>query len=198
MWIFLHINLIKFIFFISASLLISLDAAVLLERVKRQFGGFVPFGPTGPPPPLGGPFGGPGIVRGNFPGFGPPGPQRNFRPQGQGGLTIPAGSGNIIPRQVGGRQQQQPQQQQQQQQPNRNSPSYRQCLANCPTTNEYNPVCGSDQQDYFNEQRLQCANRCGMSMGYSISFLKKALLNSYLFQVFQQFGEGHAIIESSP
>ncbi|XP_037034572.1 uncharacterized protein LOC119073291 [Bradysia coprophila] len=42
------------------------------------------------------------------------------------------------------------------------SPAYRQCLANmCPTTNEYNPVCGSDNVNYDNQQKLNCANFCG-------------------------------------
>lgn len=37
------------------------------------------------------------------------------------------------------------------------------CMKQCPTTTEYNPVCGSDQIQYHNRQRLQCANRCGAS-----------------------------------
>lgn len=42
------------------------------------------------------------------------------------------------------------------------SPAYRQCLSSlCPTTNEYNPVCGSDNVNYDNQQKLHCANFCG-------------------------------------
>lgn len=42
------------------------------------------------------------------------------------------------------------------------SPAYRQCLSTlCPTTNEYNPVCGSDNINYDNHQKLNCANFCG-------------------------------------
>lgn len=88
-------------------------------------------------------------------------------------------------------QPQQPQQQQQfnqQQQPNQNQQSFNQiqptqptpsipvttpsalpaqspaliaCARNCPTTSEYNPVCGSDQVSYNNIRRLDCANMCG-------------------------------------
>lgn len=42
------------------------------------------------------------------------------------------------------------------------SPAFRQCLSSlCPTTNEYNPVCGSDNVNYDNQQKLNCANFCG-------------------------------------
>lgn len=45
--------------------------------------------------------------------------------------------------------------------PTTGSPAYIQCLANCPTTSEYNPVCGTDRVSYNNRQRLDCANFCG-------------------------------------
>lgn len=32
---------------------------------------------------------------------------------------------------------------------------------NFQTTNEYNPVCGSDQIDYKNPGQLSCASMCG-------------------------------------
>ncbi|TMW52787.1 hypothetical protein DOY81_002121 [Sarcophaga bullata] len=41
------------------------------------------------------------------------------------------------------------------------SPQYLACLQNCPSTMEYNPVCGSDNQNYHNSGRLSCAQRCG-------------------------------------
>lgn len=42
------------------------------------------------------------------------------------------------------------------------SPAFRQCLSSmCPTTNEYNPVCGTDNINYDNQQKLNCANFCG-------------------------------------
>lgn len=40
-------------------------------------------------------------------------------------------------------------------------PDYFECFRSCPTTNEYNPVCGSDRVQYFNEQKFNCARRCG-------------------------------------
>lgn len=35
------------------------------------------------------------------------------------------------------------------------------CNRSCLTTNEYSPVCGSNQVAYPNERRLGCVNRCG-------------------------------------
>lgn len=43
------------------------------------------------------------------------------------------------------------------------SPQYLNCLQNCPSTSEYNPICGSDSIDYHNSGRLSCAQRCGKS-----------------------------------
>lgn len=31
------------------------------------------------------------------------------------------------------------------------------------TTNQYNPVCGTDNQTYHNQERLDCARECGVS-----------------------------------
>ncbi|XP_012283431.1 four-domain proteases inhibitor [Orussus abietinus] len=35
------------------------------------------------------------------------------------------------------------------------------CEASCPSTPEYNPVCGTDGVSYSNPGRLTCARRCG-------------------------------------
>lgn len=35
------------------------------------------------------------------------------------------------------------------------------CMNRCPTTSQYNPVCGSDNTLYNNDQKLNCANICG-------------------------------------
>ena len=44
------------------------------------------------------------------------------------------------------------------------SPQFLACMQSCPSTMEYNPVCGSDSQNYHNEWRLQCAQRCGKNV----------------------------------
>ncbi|KAH8365488.1 hypothetical protein KR093_001274 [Drosophila rubida] len=41
------------------------------------------------------------------------------------------------------------------------SPQYLDCFGRCPTTSEYNPICGSDRQLYLNEQKFNCARSCG-------------------------------------
>ncbi|XP_055385901.1 uncharacterized protein LOC129614942 [Condylostylus longicornis] len=41
------------------------------------------------------------------------------------------------------------------------SPKYLACMENCRSTQEYNPVCGTDMINYHNEARLGCAQRCG-------------------------------------
>ncbi|CAH2230079.1 jg24911 [Pararge aegeria aegeria] len=42
--------------------------------------------------------------------------------------------------------------------------SARTCITSCPSTPEYNPVCGTDRQTYFNLSRLQCAINCGVDV----------------------------------
>ncbi|XP_067645862.1 uncharacterized protein [Eurosta solidaginis] len=46
------------------------------------------------------------------------------------------------------------------------SPQYLACLRACPSTMEYNPVCGSDSQNYHNHARLDCAARCGQDVTF--------------------------------
>lgn len=42
------------------------------------------------------------------------------------------------------------------------SPAYLRCTREeCLVTNEYNPVCGSDNNNYGNIRKLDCANQCG-------------------------------------
>lgn len=50
-------------------------------------------------------------------------------------------------------------------QPTTLSPAVQQCTDGCvtQTTSEYNPVCGSDNQNYHNPARLECAQQCGVS-----------------------------------
>lgn len=37
------------------------------------------------------------------------------------------------------------------------------CMQNCRTTNQYNPICGTDNMTYHNDQKLLCAQNCGAS-----------------------------------
>lgn len=37
------------------------------------------------------------------------------------------------------------------------------CMDQCRTTNEWNPVCGTDNNNYNNLEKLNCANSCGGS-----------------------------------
>lgn len=43
------------------------------------------------------------------------------------------------------------------------SPQFLACMQSCPSTMEYNPVCGTDNVNYHNGGRLSCAQRCGKS-----------------------------------
>ncbi|XP_034482340.1 uncharacterized protein LOC117787829 [Drosophila innubila] len=44
------------------------------------------------------------------------------------------------------------------------SPRVRACIQSCPATSEYNPICGSDNVNYFNEGRFNCAVGCGQNV----------------------------------
>ncbi|XP_070503495.1 uncharacterized protein [Chironomus tepperi] len=42
------------------------------------------------------------------------------------------------------------------------------CIDECPrrTTSEYNPVCGTNQQTYDNQNKLNCASDCGLNVQF--------------------------------
>lgn len=44
------------------------------------------------------------------------------------------------------------------------SRSIEDCIRECPTTLEYNPVCGTDKVTYPNSGRLECARLCGIDV----------------------------------
>uniref|UniRef100_A0A1I8ND39 Uncharacterized protein n=1 Tax=Musca domestica TaxID=7370 RepID=A0A1I8ND39_MUSDO len=44
------------------------------------------------------------------------------------------------------------------------SPEFLACIQRCPTTSEYNPICASNRQMYGNEQKFNCARRCGANI----------------------------------
>ncbi|XP_034107753.1 uncharacterized protein LOC117570320 isoform X2 [Drosophila albomicans] len=44
------------------------------------------------------------------------------------------------------------------------SPQIQACIQSCPATSEYNPICGSDNVNYYNGGRFDCAVRCGLNI----------------------------------
>lgn len=44
---------------------------------------------------------------------------------------------------------------------NQNTVSEAECIRNCPATNQWNPVCGTDNISYGNMNKLRCAQQCG-------------------------------------
>ncbi|XP_032595225.1 uncharacterized protein LOC6567123 [Drosophila grimshawi] len=49
-------------------------------------------------------------------------------------------------------------------QPTTASPRYLACIQSCPATSEYNPICGSDNINYYNSGRFNCAVLCGRNV----------------------------------
>eukprot|EP00099_Drosophila_melanogaster_P020529 NP_612013.3 Kaz1-ORFB, isoform A [Drosophila melanogaster] len=48
--------------------------------------------------------------------------------------------------------------------PTTQSPRYFACFHSCPATSEYNPICGSDNVNYYNENKFNCALNCGLNI----------------------------------
>ncbi|KAH8297865.1 hypothetical protein KR054_012280, partial [Drosophila jambulina] len=46
--------------------------------------------------------------------------------------------------------------------PANQEPRYLACLQTCPATSEYNPICGSDNNNYYNQNKFNCAVSCGL------------------------------------
>ncbi|XP_065210706.1 uncharacterized protein LOC135838834 isoform X2 [Planococcus citri] len=40
------------------------------------------------------------------------------------------------------------------------------CIRNCPATNQWKPVCGTDNLSYANMNKLRCAQMCGKQVAY--------------------------------
>lgn len=57
------------------------------------------------------------------------------------------------------------------------------CMSQCRTTNEWNPVCGSDNNNYNNIEKLNCANSCGGSECSSSIDYKLSTLGLFSFVV---------------
>ncbi|XP_016957955.1 uncharacterized protein LOC108029960 isoform X1 [Drosophila biarmipes] len=48
--------------------------------------------------------------------------------------------------------------------PTTQPPRFYACLQSCPATSEYNPICGSDSVNYYNENKFNCALNCGLNI----------------------------------
>ncbi|CAG4929443.1 unnamed protein product [Colias eurytheme] len=48
--------------------------------------------------------------------------------------------------------------------PNNSVENVQSCIATCPVTSEYNPVCGTNGVTYNNEGQLECAKSCGVDV----------------------------------
>ncbi|KAL7010861.1 hypothetical protein ACKWTF_013981 [Chironomus riparius] len=164
----------QFIFAIIFTIFIASSHARVIN--KRQVGqqnfGFGQPGFGFQPPNFGGIRPGEGIF---FPGqF-----QTQFGQNPQQGQQFPNQQGQQFPNQQGqqgqqfqGQQGQQGQQfpnqqgQQVQQQSTTLAPQVQSCIERCieSTLSNYNPVCGSDNQTYQNQERFDCANDCGANL----------------------------------
>lgn len=47
------------------------------------------------------------------------------------------------------------------------SPIFRNCVAQCLSTPEYNPVCGNNRVTYDNIGKLNCARSCGLMVTFT-------------------------------
>lgn len=96
----------------------------------------------------------------------------------QGGQQRPAQGGQQggNPQQFnqGGNQQQPTQPPTATQPPTTLAPVVQDCVDRCinSTPSQYNPVCGSDQQNYHNEERLLCARDCGVGEYFFCKMIK--------------------------
>lgn len=63
------------------------------------------------------------------------------------------------------------------------SETFARCLRNCPSTTQYNPVCGSNGVTYDNNGKLQCAVRCGLR-GTTSYTKRKQLREEICFTLF--------------
>uniref|UniRef100_A0A0A1WR30 Uncharacterized protein C34E10.8 n=1 Tax=Zeugodacus cucurbitae TaxID=28588 RepID=A0A0A1WR30_ZEUCU len=55
------------------------------------------------------------------------------------------------------------------------TPQFLNCFGSCPTTSEYNPVCASNQQQYQNPQKFECARQCGAGESLSSVYVRTTL-----------------------
>ncbi|XP_076241650.1 uncharacterized protein LOC143183805 [Calliopsis andreniformis] len=42
--------------------------------------------------------------------------------------------------------------------------TFKECIENCPTSTEYEPLCGTDNVEYINPEAIACAQRCGIDV----------------------------------
>ncbi|XP_047019750.1 putative uncharacterized protein DDB_G0282133 [Helicoverpa zea] len=47
---------------------------------------------------------------------------------------------------------------------NSTAATQKQCVQDCPSTSEYDPICGSDNVTYMNPGRFDCAKKCGVAV----------------------------------
>jgi len=64
--------------------------------------------------------------------------------------------------------------------PTTQSPRFYACLQSCPATSEYNPICGSDSVNYYNENKFNCAINCGLSEKFDKISIPFPIVKLYL------------------